>query len=376
MKSSLRVVSCGILCCFLLVLAITLRVRAADAGKSPVPDYVLAGPYTHDNLTLYIIRGGDSLNGKHYLTLEDALARKVVVVHETGDVNQLAIENVSKDKYVYIQSGDIVKGGRQDRTIARDFICGPGSGQMPIDAFCVEHGRWTQRGGESSSLFSSSNDAIAGKDLKLAAKGARSQSAVWNEVAANQTKLSANAGHDVTANASGTSFQLTVEDKAVQDRSEEYVKALQNAIDTHSNAIGFAFAINGQVNSAEVYGSHELFVQLWPKLLKSSAIEAFAEAKKDAKFEPVKPSDILAALNDAASGKASQEKITPTVNLVIHETDKDVVYETHDLGAEGSIVHRSYLTKDGSPTTRPAEENQSTQLRVNSPNQRSLNNNE
>ena len=39
------------------------------------------------------------------------------------------------DVDVYIQSGDIVKGGRQDRTIAMDFVVPPKSGVIPISAF-------------------------------------------------------------------------------------------------------------------------------------------------------------------------------------------------------------------------------------------------
>ena len=78
---------------------------------------------------------------------------KVVVVHETGSVNELQIKNVSADVDVYLQSGDIVKGGRQDRTIAMDTIIPPKSGLMPLNAFCVENGRWSQRGGERFSQF-------------------------------------------------------------------------------------------------------------------------------------------------------------------------------------------------------------------------------
>src|ERR1700680_679870 len=94
----------------------------------------------------------------------------MVIVRETGNVNELAVENVSSDRDVYIQSGDIVKGGRQDRTIALDFIAPPRSGKMPIAAFCVENGRWTARGTESPAQFSASTQALAGRELKLAAK--------------------------------------------------------------------------------------------------------------------------------------------------------------------------------------------------------------
>src|ERR687883_1105547 len=107
------------------------------------------------------------------------MEKRVVVVHETKDVNELSIENVSEDEEVYVQSGDIVKGGQQDRVLAVDLVVPPRSGRMPIAAFCVESGRWSRRGGEAASTFESSNDRIATKDLKIAANGSKSQGEVW-----------------------------------------------------------------------------------------------------------------------------------------------------------------------------------------------------
>jgi len=55
----------------------------------------LSGPYTHKNLTIYLIHGSDVLKSKTPVPLEEALKRKLVVVHETEDINELAIENLS-----------------------------------------------------------------------------------------------------------------------------------------------------------------------------------------------------------------------------------------------------------------------------------------
>jgi hypothetical protein len=113
--------------------------------------YTVSGPYTHRNLTVFLIHGAAQAafgQGKTPLTLQEAMERKKVIVHETQDVNELAIENVS-DEEVYVQSGDIVKGGQQDRTLAYDLLVPPKSGRLPLAAFCGEQGRWSQRGGES-----------------------------------------------------------------------------------------------------------------------------------------------------------------------------------------------------------------------------------
>jgi hypothetical protein len=71
--------------------------------------YKITGPFTHENLTVFLIHGPNKI-GKSFLTLEEALDQRKVIVYETRDVNELAIENVS-NKDVFIESGDIVKGG-------------------------------------------------------------------------------------------------------------------------------------------------------------------------------------------------------------------------------------------------------------------------
>ena len=78
-----------------------------------------------------------------------------MAVYETKDVNELAIRNLSNQD-IYVQAGDIVRGGDQDRMISIDFIVPPKSGRMPIAAFCVESGRWNKRGKEENASFGSS----------------------------------------------------------------------------------------------------------------------------------------------------------------------------------------------------------------------------
>src|SRR5207253_1513934 len=153
-------------------------------------------------------------------------------------------------------------------------------------AFCVESGRWTRRGGEQAGVFSSSADAAVSRDLKIAAKVANSQGEVWRNVAVAQDKLSANLGGRVNSAASESSLQLAVENHKVQETANNYVKEL-HIVHTKANVIGYAFAINGKLNSADSYASSVLFRKLWPKLLKASAIEAIAELPADQKFEPV-----------------------------------------------------------------------------------------
>src|SRR5262249_10164393 len=191
--------------------------------------------------------GVDQFKGKKFLTLQEAMQQKKIIVHETKKVNELSIENVSANKEIFVQSGDIVKGGQQDRTIAFDLVVPPRSGLLPVASFCVEAGRWHKRGGESAARFESSPNTLSGKDKKIAVKGGRkhAQRKVWLEVARDQMRLARTLGKSVKSKESATSLQLTLEDKKLLQAVDTYQRQLSGILKGKKDVIGFAFAING-----------------------------------------------------------------------------------------------------------------------------------
>jgi hypothetical protein len=314
--------------------------------EGPAAAYTISGPFTHDNLTIFLLHGKDTLSGKPLLTLQEALEQKKAVVHETAQVNELSVENVSPDVDVYIQPGDIVKGGRQDRLIVYDLILPPRSGKVPVASFCVEAGRWAQRGGEAAAHFGSSGNVANSKDLKVAAQSAmRSQDQVWNKVREAQQKLSRNVGQPVQSNASPTSLQLTLEDKKLLEEVDRYVKELARAVEGKDDVIGYAVAINGRVEAADVFGSHALFLKLWPKLINGSATEALAEKQKDKKFDMPTAEAVKTFLADAVKGKKSEKEVSQRVKQMCQEDEKNLYLEARDRANKDAVIHRSYLKK-------------------------------
>lgn len=336
------VLTLGVILLALLVpasLLINAQQNTVQAG-----DYRLSGPYTHKNLAIFLVHGKNAIKSKTFLTLQEALVQKKVVVYETRSVNELSIQNFS-DQDVYVQSGDIVKGGQQDRMIGVDLIVPPRSGKLPISAFCVEHGRWSGRGNERASQFNSSADAVATKDIKLAAKRSNSQGAVWENVKVAQDKLSENLGTRVNSSVSASSLQLAVENVKVQESADSYIKALVGIANRSDDVIGYVFAINGKVNSADIYGSNVLFKKLWPKLLKANAIEAIAELQKD-KFHPASADSVRGFLSEAEKAKGSEKEVNARVNLLTREDDENILFETRDRAEKGAWVHRNYIKKN------------------------------
>ena len=315
----------------------------AEAQTTVASDYRLSGPYTYKNLTVFLVHGKD-LTNKTFLTLQEALAQKKVKVYETKDVNQLAIRNLSNQD-IYVQSGDIVRGGDQDRMISVDFIVPPRSGRMPIAAFCVEAGRWSKRGNEENASFSSSENYAATKDLKLAAKRANSQQAVWENVKVAQDKLASNVMDAAPALKVTSSFELSVENAKVKETTAAYIDALSRILQDKRDVIGYVFAINGHVNSADVYASRALFVKLWPKLLKASAVEAVAEMNKEEATSPVVAEVVETFLADSEKATAEAKEVTRRVKLVTREDDKNIFFETQDRAQKDGWVHRNYIRK-------------------------------
>jgi hypothetical protein len=316
---------------------------AGFAAAQSTGEYHLSGPFTHENLTIFLIHGPNRINHS-LLTLEEAIDQHKVVVYETRSVNELAIENISGED-VFIESGDIVKGGAQDRTLKDDLILPAKSGRVSIASFCVEHGRWTKRGNESVSTFGGAHQAVASKEMKMAVKMKADQQEVWNQVAQSQARIARNLPSDPRAPASPTSFAMTMDAPVVQRSTDGYLQELSGIVNHKSDVVGYAFAINGKVNSADIYGSHELFGKLWMKLLRASAFEAVTDFEGGKKFDGVEAKSITWVVNDADGGKSSVNDLTERTEIITRETAKNVMFETRDRAQKGVWIHKNYLTK-------------------------------
>jgi hypothetical protein len=329
--------------------------RASFADSEPV----ITGPHVHDNLAVYFVHG-ESAPGPVPLTLQEALGKGSVRVVETGEVNELKVENTG-DEDVFIQAGDIVKGGKQDRVLTLSFVLPPKSGEVGLAAFCVEQGRWSARGIEDVKAFTSAREAMPSRKAKLvmarrpaaapteeSAGDARtsdtyaSQREVWASVADTQEKLSGRLNETVTASVSESSLQLSLENEKLQKERARYIDALQKTGEANADIVGYVLAINGRVVSADVYPSNGLFRKMWDKQLAAGVTEAIGEA--DGKTVSAPDKDAAAAfLKAASSPQAHEEVVNDLSRRAVREAD-DAVYVEAKRG-NGSWVHRNYLAK-------------------------------
>lgn len=335
-----------------------LSVYSMSCVARAANDVRISEPKTHENLTVYFIHGKGT-DGPVPLTLAEAIEKGSVKVLETGEVNELKIENTGREA-VFIQAGDIVKGGRQDRALTASLILPPRSGEVPVASFCVEHGRWSGRGMEDSATFASAAEAIPSREAKLAmrapmavasAEQAQGQAGdqvyerqrqVWDSVSKMQSKLSSGARTQVASPASETSLQLALENKKLNELRAAYVAQLQSAGEGQSDIIGYAFAVNGKLNSADVYASNGLFRKMWPKQLQAAATEAIGE--NGGKIEAPPAARAVKAFLDEAKRGAAKSKILGAKNKLETRDSAGAVYFAAQP-ANGGAVHENYLAK-------------------------------
>ncbi|MBI3855831.1 MAG: hypothetical protein HY293_09095 [Planctomycetes bacterium] len=314
----------------------------------------VSGPYTFANLGIFLLHDpGVARNGPDYLILEEALQAKTLLVTEKGDagqVNTLEVQN-SGDRPVFLQAGDTVKGGKQDRTIAVDLVLPPRSGKQDVAAFCVEPGRWSGRpgtgaegGARYANVFGAAGAPVATREQKLAVKLAQNQSKVWEEGRKVNRDLAGKAPSDDSrsGSAGNESYVLAAEKPAVETRIQAYVDALLKVVQGREDAVGMACAVNGEATTLELYSDPGLFRKLWPKLLRSASLEALSKETGAAPGPEATPEDLKRLLAQASDGKTRSQDLPEDVRLETIDSARRAVFETR---VKGRLLHRQVLTK-------------------------------
>jgi hypothetical protein len=335
------------------------------------PNMRVSGPHAHENLAVYFVHG-TSAGGPVPLTLQEALAKGSVQVIETGRVNELQIENTGADQ-VFVQAGDIVKGGKQDRVLTVSFLLPAKSGRVPIASFCVEQGRWSARGKEDLAKFSSAHEAMPSVSALLAmaapppqAGDARpaevttgsaaarpmrdpdevgtKQKKVWDSVANTQNKLAGGLNAPVASAQSASSLQLSLENEKLKEARGGYVNVLKPTGEKEADVVGYVVAINGRIAAANVYPSNALFRKMWEKQLAAMVTEAIGERSVSAPAKPAPaPADASQFLAEAEKGKSYERQVAAGVRQETRDADKSLFSESR--GVNGMWIHRSYLAK-------------------------------
>ncbi len=212
------------------------------------------------------------------------------VVYSGGaQVNTLVIIN-SSGSTILVLAGTVVVGGKQDRQIGQDFIIPPWK-TVPIDAFCVEHGRWdANRQGRNTGGSFGSVGMLANQKVRAAGQYKGDQSQVWSEVA--------EVNRDNAKSANTGTLLATLADEQVSRARNDLVEDVEDHIADlrdHSDVVGLAYAVDGQVRGARWFINHDIYGKFESTLVSTMANEALtAQAAARSAGRPVDSSKVEA----------------------------------------------------------------------------------
>jgi len=300
-------------------------VRAAPAAGGPAhaaanaDDHTIGGGTALGNLVVYPVTSRSQVDVGPLISLDDALAKHTAEVREMaggGSVNTLVIENKGTIP-VFVLAGTIVKGGNQDRQIGQDFII-ESKQATPVDAFCVEHGRWNgQRNGQATAGQFGTSEVLATSKVRAAGQYKKNQSEVWSKVSeANSANKKAPASD---------TFLASVDDAAMTKQRTELAAKIEGALQTVSpqqELVGIAYAIDGDVRGVRWFAHHDVFEMVRKKLVIGIAFDALmarveAEAQKrppSTKPAPTAPA-VEAFVKSVETQTASEQRDTAAANV-------------------------------------------------------------
>jgi hypothetical protein len=122
------------------------------------------------------------------------------------------------------------------------------------------------------------------------------------------------------------------------------MQKLTPSIADQQDVVGCAVAINGRVTGGDVYGSHALFMKMWPKLINASAMEAFVSQKQQGNSVPPPPAaSVMPMLQSATNGTIGSVQKGGLADVQLRETRANIMLKTQD--SKGEEYHRNYLMK-------------------------------
>jgi hypothetical protein len=249
-------------------------------------------------------------------------------------------------------AGEMILGGRQDRIVGHDCIIEASNTPVPLDVFCVEHGRWSggvafgesTRGGfignartEDSVSVTGTVDAMAAPmalpNIREKAQARKSQEEVWTAVA-----------ETVTVNATSTStgtLKSVYQDKRVNTKLDGYESAFKDRL-TAGNIVGVVAAIDGKIVSADVFADHTLFQAYWPKMLKSYALEAVSTTAAAAPQVSKTDAEAFLARVHGSDATNTHEGV---YRLAENQSSAHASFELEYTGKSPTLVHFNRVAK-------------------------------
>ena len=236
-----------------------------------VVDYDSA--WTYKNMKIIPLRykgPGDGKQNPELVSLGNALQQGWVTVSERGsasteNVHWLRIHNNSNHP-VYIGSGEVMLGGRQDRMVAKDTVLIPTGSDQYIPVMCVEEGRWSEK--EKKFAYNS----YAYPQLRKVLDQSKNQVLVWKEV------LSHLDFNGITS--ASFAYAARKQDKKFSVVQEDYFRHFMDKFKNSDSTIcGFVCMTGERIIGCDVFAGTNMFYNVLSPLLFGYVEEAATYGK-------------------------------------------------------------------------------------------------
>jgi hypothetical protein len=259
----------------ILVCVVIVQTAAAQITYETVfVDYDSAWQFR--NLKLIPIRskgrgdGGRIVNSAEIISLQQGLRTGMITISERGtasteNVHWLRLNNKT-NKPVFVASGEILIGGRQDRMVTKDTLLIPAGKDQYISVMCVEEGRWSEK--EKKFIYGN----YANPRLRKVLDQTKNQVRIWKEIS---NQLDTNKITSPTL-----AFVAPHPDKKMALYREEYLNFFLNKFrNSDSTIVGFVCTSGNKIIGCDAFAGSNLFYNASDALLKGYIEEAIRFGK-------------------------------------------------------------------------------------------------
>lgn len=309
-----------------LLLALAVSTGAVRRTPQPIQNLLarleVGRPVTQGRLTVVPIYDDRKTKRAGFITLEEALKRGWLEITELdgGRVPRVRMSNLSKYR-IFVMGGEILTGCRQDRILAQDLLIGPGRRNLVVPVFCVEQGRWSA---VSDRFTSKSNLGTPSLRARALTKAPEAQAEIWGKISEQNRKMGVRSDSDA--------FQAAYEAPQHKEALKQLEAGVRRNLKLKEDVIGVVIGLGGRVVGVDIFADPSLFLKLWPKILKSSALSSL-QGEGNGRLTQELAADFLRGLQ----GRRFETKPSLDLGFELMVCDSDL--QAGALVVEGAVLH-------------------------------------
>ncbi len=298
---------------FFVIIALLFCLETQAQQQFPNVRVVYDTPWTFRNLKLIPVRyvagmGNSGLVSNKLTSVQDAILKNNLRITEMpkgeAEVPVIVIKNTGKTD-VFINSGEILSGGKQDRMVSGSFVLKPGRKRNLIDVVCVEKNRWQKKAQKFT------YNRPADMRLRKALNSKQQQRAVWEEIDRQYAESD-------TMTSTLDYKALYVSKEFVSEDSAYMQFYTQKFAESDSVYAGFIAVTDDRIIGAELFAHANLSKAVYLNIVRSYAATAINKGD----VPVIKDDKIQAFINPVLSDKTRKSYLNGRGKIYFNDDNK------------------------------------------------------